>query len=339
MADTRDALRNGDKTSTNGILIATGRSAFHHNVTLGVEGDYATCPACKVGGPVMNDCYPAFDIHGKQVLVSGARVFCKCSTKPFVIPSQRDFTIEVNRGGYRGAAPIVPTSNLAPDASNKFVEDMQNKQYAEDESLICPNMSNVEFHATMMQLRDKAVRLLNDRLAELSRWNQADQDKVTLWFGHTSGNMRKTLRDGLTGIRDVMGSLREKNFERHSEEGLRRVGCVPRARDGEIEATASVCKPDGTYTIFVGPKFCRLDYEQNSPEGIPFDSDSKLTVLIHEVSHFPEAMNSEDKWYNILLARLRAKARNQFCIVNADNIAYYVTNIPNWSYRPPAWKP
>lgn len=162
---------------------------------------------------------------------------------------------------------------------------------------------------------------------------------MILWFGHASGNTRQSLRDGLTRIRDIMGSLRERNFDRHSEEGLRRVGCVPRAGDGEFEATASVCKPDGTYTIFVGPKFCRLDHEQNSPEGIPFDKDSKLTVLIHEVSHFPEAMNSEDKWYSILLSRLRANARNQFCIVNADNIAYYVTNIPNWSYRPPAWRP
>ncbi len=97
MPDIRYALRNGDKTSTNGVLIGTGKSFFHHGVTIGVEGDYATCPACKAGGPVMNDCYPAFNIHGKQLLVSGARVYCKCETKPFVLPSQMDFRIEVVR--------------------------------------------------------------------------------------------------------------------------------------------------------------------------------------------------------------------------------------------------
>lgn len=99
MPDNRYALRNGDKTSTDGVLVATGRSVFHHATTIGVEGDYATCPACKAGGPVMNDCYPAFDVDGKQVLVSGARVYCKCPTKPIVLPSERDFVIEVNRGG------------------------------------------------------------------------------------------------------------------------------------------------------------------------------------------------------------------------------------------------
>ncbi|WP_369796448.1 PAAR domain-containing protein [Cupriavidus sp. amp6] len=73
MADIRYPLKNGDKTSTVGILIATGRSVLHHGTTVGVEGDYASCPACKSGGEVRNDCYPAFDIEGKQILVSGAR--------------------------------------------------------------------------------------------------------------------------------------------------------------------------------------------------------------------------------------------------------------------------
>lgn len=103
MPDIRYALLNGDTTNTNGVLIATGESMFHHGVTVGVEGDYATCPACKAGGPVMNDCYPAFDLHGKQILVSGARVYCKCLTNPIVIHSQTDFTIEVSRSG--GYAP------------------------------------------------------------------------------------------------------------------------------------------------------------------------------------------------------------------------------------------
>ncbi|SOY39783.1 conserved hypothetical protein [Cupriavidus taiwanensis] len=68
MPDIRYALRNGGKTSSNGTLIATGQSMFHHDVTVGVEG--ATCPACKAGGPVMNDCYPSFDIQGKEILVN-----------------------------------------------------------------------------------------------------------------------------------------------------------------------------------------------------------------------------------------------------------------------------
>ncbi|UIF86298.1 PAAR domain-containing protein [Cupriavidus sp. UYPR2.512] len=105
MPDIRYALRNGDKTSTGGTLIATGHSMFHHGVTIGVEGDYATCPACKAGGPVMNDCDPSFNIHGKPLLVSGARVSCKCATRPLVIHSQSDFRIEVNRVGQYASPP------------------------------------------------------------------------------------------------------------------------------------------------------------------------------------------------------------------------------------------
>jgi uncharacterized Zn-binding protein involved in type VI secretion len=105
MPDIRYALRNGDATSTGGILIATGDSMFHHGVKVGVEGDYATCPACKAGGPVMNDCYPAFGLHGKQILVSGARVYCKCPTRPIVIHSQTNFTIHVSREGHHASPP------------------------------------------------------------------------------------------------------------------------------------------------------------------------------------------------------------------------------------------
>ncbi|MBP0621822.1 PAAR domain-containing protein [Cupriavidus sp. LEh25] len=97
MSDMRYALRNGDKTSTGGKLIATGQSLFHHDRAVGIEGDHATCPACKAGGPVMNDCHPDFDIGGKQILVSGARVYCKCSIHPTVIHSQSSFTVQVNR--------------------------------------------------------------------------------------------------------------------------------------------------------------------------------------------------------------------------------------------------
>ncbi|AVA33988.1 MULTISPECIES: PAAR domain-containing protein [Cupriavidus] len=123
MPDTRYALRNGDKTTTNGILIATGESMTHHGVKVGVEGDHATCPVCSVGGPVMNDCYPAFNVHGKQILVSGARVYCKCQKPPLVIHSQTNFTIEVNRSS-RGIVNTESASyaSLASTDSAEIIE-------------------------------------------------------------------------------------------------------------------------------------------------------------------------------------------------------------------------
>ncbi|MBF6986300.1 PAAR domain-containing protein [Cupriavidus sp. IK-TO18] len=128
MVDNRCALRNGDKTSTNGVLIATGRSVFHRDAIVGVEGDHATCPACKAGGPVMNDCYPAFDIDGKQVLVTGARVHCKCAINPIVTHSRSDFVIEVNRSGrqalLRPEASPLASSKPAQPASADYDEQV-----------------------------------------------------------------------------------------------------------------------------------------------------------------------------------------------------------------------
>ncbi|WP_454726658.1 MULTISPECIES: PAAR domain-containing protein [Cupriavidus] len=105
MTDIRYPLRNGDRTSTNGTLVATGRSWFHYDVVVGVEGDYATCPACNAGGPVMNDCSHQVEIDGKRILVSGARVHCQCATKPTILPSKTDFAVEV----YAPIVPLAPT--------------------------------------------------------------------------------------------------------------------------------------------------------------------------------------------------------------------------------------
>lgn len=201
---------------------------------------------------------------------------------------------------------------------------------------VCYNMPNEEFFPLMMQLRDKAVRLMDDRLAELARWNGADRDKVLLWFGEHSETTRQTLIDGVTRMRDVMRGLTEKNFVKFTPEGVRAVGCEPRK---DSLAAASVCKPDGTYTIFIGAVFCDMEKETNRYDGIPFAKDSKLVTLIHEVAHFPKSMNAEDRWYNITNSQGRAAARDQFCIDNADNIAAYVTNVPNWSGDVPVWRP
>lgn len=96
MKDIRYFLRNGDSTTTGGKLIVTGRGYIDMGLAVGSEGDVATCPACGSTGTVFNDCYPGFSLEGRQALVSGARVFCKCSKKPLVIETQRDAYVELD---------------------------------------------------------------------------------------------------------------------------------------------------------------------------------------------------------------------------------------------------
>ena len=83
MAQVRYALRDGDGTSTGGILVADSSFLFsHHGKTVALEGATATCPACESHGPVHNDCVPNFVFMGRRLLVSGARVYCKCAEPP-----------------------------------------------------------------------------------------------------------------------------------------------------------------------------------------------------------------------------------------------------------------
>lgn len=101
----REALRHGDKTTAGGVLISSVDGVSHHGVRLAAEGDHATCPACKAGGPVINDVFPHFALaDGRQLLVRGARVMCECESKPFVIPSQHDFAIEIHSAGVAAGA-------------------------------------------------------------------------------------------------------------------------------------------------------------------------------------------------------------------------------------------
>jgi len=118
MHDMREALKHGDKTGTGGVLMSTVIGFTHHGVAVAAEGDHATCPACKVGGPVMNDAYPHFTLmDGRQILVRGARVMCQCTDKPLVIPSQRDFIIQVNRAGRIQPWPHQALTHQAPPRS------------------------------------------------------------------------------------------------------------------------------------------------------------------------------------------------------------------------------
>lgn len=331
--DKRHMLDEASRTSTGGWLIATSDST-NMGKRLGLEGDHATCPACKVGGPVYNDCDPRWTDNGKSVLVEGARVYCHCKEKPRVFASQYTMSSEVVSGKVRSAA--VGADSKMPYTHNSLASGETTPDaaslaaYEADPTMICPNMTNTEFYATVMRVRDIAVAHMDARLMELERWNESDQDKVRIWFTNATPDIRKRLRDGIMRIRKISLSLTKANFQRFSEEAVRRVGCVPAAGKDDEPAWASVCKPDKTFAIFIGTTFCYLSEEKRNYQGIIQNASSMTTVFIHEISHFPAAMDTVDRYSGIKAARLMAKLRNRFAIENADNIAAYVADVPNW---------
>ncbi|MHA7679218.1 M35 family metallo-endopeptidase [Cupriavidus sp. PET2-C1] len=315
MNDMRNALRNGDRTSTNGVLVGTGTMS-HHGVNVAIEGDFATCPACKSGGIVTNDCYPSFDLMGQQILVEGARVNCKCPVKPIVIASQNDFTIEVTRGnGIR--MPADTTSTLSSEARNKLVENMQGSKLADDSDRICPNMTNEEFARLVMERRNKAVSLVDKRLTELKRWSSADKFRVSEWFGSDDAPTRTSLTAGLGRLRGVLAMLTPDNFVRYSESAMAHVGCTSNSKK-KVGVVAEVCAPDTrTHTIAIHLEFCELrDYS--------YTADSQVSTLIHEVSHFADTFGARDIEYFMSECLKFAKTRPELTLQNADSIAGYV---------------
>jgi hypothetical protein len=296
------------------------------------------CHACKKAGHISPAGYrlPSIAENGQEFALSGDINICDCNPAP-VFHAIRNMTATITsediaqmRAAY--APAYVPQGGRAHEEyAHEKVSTEKPGNLVDHPELICSNMSNAEFFALMDGLRDKAVRLLTDRLNELARWNRTDQDKVGIWFGSTETTTRYLLIEGLTRMREIAKGLTSRNYEKQTPENLARAGCIPRS--GENIAAASVCKPNGAYTIFIGATFCTMEVEKNRFDGVPLDGDSKLLTLIHEISHFPVTMDSEDHWYTTRISREHAADRDAFCLSNADNIAGYVINMPKWNSR------
>ncbi|WP_420991926.1 M35 family metallo-endopeptidase [Cupriavidus sp. 30B13] len=315
MSDRREALKHGDRTTNNGILISTVSTVSHHGVPVAAEGDFATCPVCNVGGPVLNDASPSFTLtDGRKILVRGARVMCQCEDKPLVIPSQSSFVIAVDiRSGPR--QPKAEAAARWPATSEKLAES-GSPSLKDHPELICPNMSNEEFRKHILALRNEALGLIDERVRQLARWNASDQEWFQTWFGTTDQRARFAISSGLGRMRHALASLGPANFIRYSYEAMRTVGCVSRPENpGTV---AEVCAPDtATHTIAIRLDFCTLRHRH--PQ-----FDSQLLTLVHEVSHFDDVFGSRDPWYSTLTAKKMASAKDPRTLTNADNIAGYV---------------
>lgn len=313
----RHLLGDGDRTSTGGALSASSDST-NMGKRIGVEGDFATCPACKAGGPVYNDCDPCWTEMGKSVLVEGARVFCKCKEKPRVVASQFTMSTEV-----KPSKSVAPVATPAPsqrvfESHYKTTQSEADSRLSDDTELICPNMSNEAFATLAMKLCATLIARTEKRLAELGRWDSQARDDVQTWFGIADAHARETLTGGLNRMLAVFKSLQPRNFVRYSPAALEFVGCVPRPNAEVRGVAAAVCKPDvRSHTIAIALKFCEMSEFSDR-------NDSQLLTIAHEVSHFQDTMDTQDDYYKLWNAIAIARQKDSRCIRNADNVAGYL---------------
>ncbi|WP_321842711.1 M35 family metallo-endopeptidase [Paraburkholderia bannensis] len=183
---------------------------------------------------------------------------------------------------------------------------------------ICENMTNREFREIIRDILNRAIPLVDSRISALQMWRPDERSRVARWFGRSDESARRILLNGLPRVAIVLRSLTPGNFVRASPEQDKMLGCTPNPVSAEQEA-AHVCGPDtATHTISISPKFCTMRHWSA-------DSDSRVSTVIHEVTHFLDTMATKDSKYTIAYTlRDWARDNSNLALNNADSIAGYI---------------
>jgi hypothetical protein len=183
---------------------------------------------------------------------------------------------------------------------------------------ICQNMSNAHFRKLMMNLRDIAVTMIDERHGALiSKWS-TEKERVKAWFGSEDEQIRQILLSGLPRLKSAMLELTPNKLLRYDDEQARLMSCVPVSDNGNNDA--SVCKPDSKKRIIAFySHFC-------TTKAAKLDDENKLKNLIHECTHFTDTFDSVDTAYGYGRAlQIWAKMNPTKTTNNADSIACYIT--------------
>lgn len=188
-----------------------------------------------------------------------------------------------------------------------------------DLARICPIMSNKEFRALFVRLRDAAAQLILDRIEGLSRWDRNERERVATWFGRADQNVRGTLETGLPRLLTATRELKPENVIRWDEQTGINITCTVFPDDDNTDA--AVCKPDSARRIItIYPHFCTL------PDADLWTA-CKLKTIIHECTHYTDVFDSDDLMYGQGTGlQYWVRSHPEFAIRNADSLAAYVAH-------------
>lgn len=324
---TRTYLLRGDKADNGAVIVGGSANSTYDGIPTAREGDPVYCPVCKQTGVIVcvGPRWSSKD-HGKEEALSGDICVCGCNPSP-VFHASRPYVMVMTaeqaaaQGFGASLAPLAAATvgrvESAPYAMQKVAEENLVSNQTTDTERICPNMSNDEFGQMVMQRRDKAVALVDRRLADLRRWSSTDRARVMQWFGADDSATRDYLAGGLSRIRGVLLMLTPDNFVRYSEAAMSNVGCTSNSR-AKLGVVAEVCAPDTTtHTIAIHLDFCTL-------RDFSYRTDSQVSTLIHEVSHFKDTFGTSDPVYFMSKCQTLAQTNPGVTLHNADSIAGYV---------------
>ncbi|WP_080404555.1 M35 family metallo-endopeptidase [Burkholderia ubonensis] len=184
---------------------------------------------------------------------------------------------------------------------------------------ICPNMTNREFRVMAARLIKWAIILVGRRIADLNRYDKKTKERMMYWFNRSDERTRQYLLDGFVRHLSVLKSLSPHNLVRSDLELDRMLGCVPNMENRDAEA-AHVCGPNTERRLIsISMKFCTGLRDQN------MYGDSRLSTLIHEITHFVDTFGSGDLRYGLdPTAAMWARANPAQALRNADTLTGFV---------------
>ncbi|CAG9236373.1 Peptidase M35 [Paraburkholderia tropica] len=188
-----------------------------------------------------------------------------------------------------------------------------------DTTPICPNMTDKEFRIKAKLLLGWAATLVERRIADLNRYDGATRERMLYWFNRSDQDMRQYLATGFSRHLAALNSLTPASLVRSDPNLDRILGCVPNMKNIDREA-AHVCGPNTERRLVsIGMKFCSGLRDQN------MYGDSRLSTLIHEVTHFADTFASDDPRYGIdPTAAEWARNHPGQALRNADTLTGYV---------------
>jgi len=188
-----------------------------------------------------------------------------------------------------------------------------------DTTPICSNMSDSEFRVMAKRLLAWAIILVERRIADLNRYDSATKERMMYWFNRNDDGTRQYLLVGFARHLAALKSLTPASLVRSDPNLDRMLGCVPNLKNVDREA-AHVCGPNTERRLVsIGMKFCNGLRDQN------MFGDSRLSTLIHEVTHFADTFSSGDPRYGLdPVAAEWARNNPDQALRNADTLAGYV---------------
>ncbi|WP_310629217.1 M35 family metallo-endopeptidase [Burkholderia cenocepacia] len=180
-------------------------------------------------------------------------------------------------------------------------------------------MTNRQFRITASRLLKWSIILVERRITDLKRYDKTTKDRMIYWFNRCDENTRQYLLDGFSRHLSILKTLTPHHFVRSDPNLDRILGCVPNMVDIDNEA-AHVCGPNTERRLIsIAMKFCTGLRDQN------MFGDSRLSTVIHEVTHFVDTFGSSDPRYGLdPTAAAWARANPDQALRNADTLTGFV---------------